>query len=91
MDVYIYIYIHVYVLYVYYALCILRWIACCPGGMCIHGKCICDEGWHGSGCQIKRCPNDCSGAGYCFHGASPVGRGWEVGVHSLQIPCKLAQ
>ena len=36
--------------------------------MCIHGQCICQDAWHGRACHIKRCPNDCSGAGYCFNG-----------------------
>ena len=27
--------------------------------------CVCDEGWGGSDCTIRTCPNDCSGNGAC--------------------------
>ncbi|KAM9977787.1 hypothetical protein ACTFIR_011661 [Dictyostelium discoideum] len=32
------------------------------------GRCNCSEGWEGDNCEtLKRCPNDCSGAGICNH------------------------
>ncbi|EAL63979.1 hypothetical protein DDB_G0286963 [Dictyostelium discoideum AX4] len=31
-------------------------------------RCNCSEGWEGDNCEtLKRCPNDCSGAGICNH------------------------
>ncbi|XP_070533135.1 tenascin-X-like [Ptychodera flava] len=47
----------------------------CPGygkdctghGTCILGKCLCNEGWLGRGCEIPDCPGDpnCNGRGTC--------------------------
>lgn len=37
-------------------------------GICVSGKCVCNAGFMGSECHLKRCPNDCSGNGLCFQG-----------------------
>jgi flagellar hook-basal body complex protein FliE len=41
---------------------------CSGSGVCLAGKCLCNEGYFGEGCENKRCASDCSGNGFCFQG-----------------------
>ena len=36
--------------------------------MCIQGSCFCRPGYMGATCELRRCPNDCSGRGRCALG-----------------------
>ena len=38
----------------------------CNGrGLCLDGVCHCKGGFQGPGCELRACPNDCSGRGTC--------------------------
>ena len=39
--------------------------ACYGHGSCVAEKCVCDEGFAGAFCELRTCPNDCSGHGKC--------------------------
>lgn len=41
---------------------------CNARGICLVGKCVCQDGYHGESCEHQRCKNDCSGNGGCFQG-----------------------
>ncbi|CAJ1378902.1 unnamed protein product [Effrenium voratum] len=41
---------------------------CSQQGMCLAGKCLCNEGFYGETCEHRRCLNDCSGNGQCHAG-----------------------
>jgi len=45
----------------------------CASREVVHGKCdakgcVCERGWGGDGCDVRVCPNDCSGRGKCIDG-----------------------
>jgi len=41
---------------------------CSNQGMCLAGKCLCNNGFYGDSCEHRRCLNDCSGNGQCLTG-----------------------
>lgn len=41
---------------------------CSNQGMCLAGKCLCNNGFYGESCEHIRCLNDCSGNGQCLTG-----------------------
>jgi len=72
---------------------------CNQRGTCIHGKCQCEKGFWGPGCERKRCPSgfihnrpqihrDCSGHGLCneIDGTCTCANGWD-GVACIQKIC----
>ena len=38
---------------------------CGENGFCVNGTCFCDQGWSGSDCNVRACPNSCGGRGVC--------------------------
>eukprot|EP00438_Fugacium_kawagutii_P035492 Skav226803 [mRNA] locus=scaffold2056:54674:61423:+ [translate_table: standard] len=44
---------------------------CSNQGMCLAGKCLCNDGFYGESCEHRRCLNDCSGKGQCLTGTTP--------------------
>ena len=41
---------------------------CNNNGICVDSKCYCKDGFSGSTCEFKACPNDCSKNGECIKG-----------------------
>eukprot|EP00029_Vermamoeba_vermiformis_P010852 TRINITY_DN5814_c0_g1_i2.p1 TRINITY_DN5814_c0_g1~~TRINITY_DN5814_c0_g1_i2.p1 ORF type:complete len:637 (-),score=69.75 TRINITY_DN5814_c0_g1_i2:256-2166(-) len=55
---------------------------CSSRGVCIHGACLCDQGWTGIDCSSHSmnpnttCPNNCNGNGWCNNGMCQCYSGW---------------
>eukprot|EP00750_Incisomonas_marina_P008119 INCI15248.1.p1 GENE.INCI15248.1~~INCI15248.1.p1 ORF type:complete len:2168 (-),score=185.95 INCI15248.1:165-6668(-) len=50
---------------------------CGPNGFCVNGTCYCDQGWGGSDCDVRVCPNSCGGRGVCQrNGTCRCADGW---------------
>ena len=52
---------------------------CSGHGVCnpSNGKCSCDGGWQGTGCESRSCPYDCHGHGKCLGGVCYCEPGFE--------------
>jgi len=49
-----------------------RTLKCENGGHALNGVCLCGPEHVGQFCELKRCPNDCSGHGTCGTAADGV-------------------
>ena len=65
--------------------------ACFGHGTCVNLHCKCDEGFAGNFCELRSCPNDCSGHGACnstHTGTCECGAGYGGEDCSQKLTCK---
>jgi len=60
-------------------------------GQCVNGSCICEAGYEGLGCTMKRCPNGCSNSlverrGECIDGRCICSAGFGGSDCSITCP-----
>ena len=48
----------------------------CVHGKCERQRCVCEEGWTGSTCDLRQCDRRCAVHGYCNNGSCECRRGW---------------
>ena len=59
---------------------------CGEHGHCQSQLCVCDEGWHGEKCGVKKCDPRCSAHGMCSNGTCLCTNGWN-GKHCTLEGC----
>merc|ERR1712000_593281 len=61
---------------------------CSGGGKCVHGLCVCQEGWHTADCSERSCPRNCSGHGVCNDGVCGCDNKWSGPYCSVELTPK---
>merc|ERR1711968_92034 len=61
---------------------------CSGRGKCVHGLCVCKEGWHTADCSERSCPRNCSGHGVCNDGVCGCDNKWSGPYCSIELTPK---
>ena len=61
---------------------------CSGRGKCVHGLCVCKEGWHTADCSERSCPRNCSGHGACTDGVCGCDNKWSGPYCSVELTPK---
>ena len=59
---------------------------CSSNGVCVDGRCLCDDGWGGIDCAERLCLGSCSGRGLCVEGTCQCDAEWEGADCGLPAP-----